>query len=92
MQVSLKPAKFNGHSTCRPTCIYLSRLARFFLTFEMLETEFVEKIATHILHSLKFPPPQIPAACEIMWNKFGIVRQPTDDNIIRRVRTACWIT
>jgi hypothetical protein len=30
--------------------------------------------------------------CEIMWGKNGRARQATDDNIIRRMRFACWIT
>jgi len=27
-----------------------------------------------------------------MWNRFGTARQATDDNIIRRMRIACWMT
>jgi hypothetical protein len=27
-----------------------------------------------------------------MWKKYDTTRQPTDDNIIRRMRFACWIT
>jgi hypothetical protein len=26
-----------------------------------------------------------------MWKKYGTARQATDDNIIRRMRFACWI-
>jgi hypothetical protein len=29
---------------------------------------------------------------EIIWKKYGRVMQATDDNIIRRMRSACWIT
>ena len=32
------------------------------------------------------------AVYEITWKKYGTVRQSTDGNIIRRMRTACWIT
>jgi hypothetical protein len=32
------------------------------------------------------------AVYEIMWEKYGTARQTTDDNIIRRMRFACWIT
>jgi hypothetical protein len=31
------------------------------------------------------------AVCEIMWKKYGRVRQATDDNIMWRMRFACWI-
>jgi hypothetical protein len=27
-----------------------------------------------------------------MWKKYGTARQATDDNIIRRMRFACWVT
>ena len=36
-------------------------------------------------------PPEIRAAYEIMW-KHSRARQATDDNIIRRMRFAFWIT
>ena len=32
-----------------------------------------------------------PALYEIMWKKYGRARQETDDNIIQRMRFACWI-
>jgi hypothetical protein len=54
IQVSLKPAKYNLHSTCRPIHIYLSRIARGFIKFEMSETKFVYKPETNLLYSLKF--------------------------------------
>jgi hypothetical protein len=44
---------------------------------------------THILCSITFPENR--AVYEIMW-KNGTARQATDDNIIRRMRFACWIT
>jgi hypothetical protein len=50
----------------------------------------VEKIKTHILCSINFFPKIVP-----LWNnveKEHRTRQATDDNIIRRMRCACWIT
>jgi hypothetical protein len=32
------------------------------------------------------------AVYEIMWNEYVRARQATGDNIIRRMRFACWIT
>ena len=32
------------------------------------------------------------AVYEIMWKKYCTARQSTDDNTIRRMRIACWIT
>jgi hypothetical protein len=46
-------------------------VAEFFLEREMFQTEFVEKIKTHILCSIITPPPfpfpENRAAYEIMW-------------------------
>jgi hypothetical protein len=33
-----------------------------------------------------------PAVYEIMWKKCGTAREATGDNIIERMRIACWIT
>jgi hypothetical protein len=30
--------------------------------------------------------------CDIMWEKINKTRQATDDNTLRRMRFACWIT
>jgi hypothetical protein len=52
--------------------------------------KFVEKLKTHILCSIAFSR----KSCRL-WNKvekYGTARQATDDNIIRRMRFACWIT
>jgi hypothetical protein len=35
-------------------------LAEFFLEWEMFQTKFVEKIKTHILHSITFSPKIVP--------------------------------
>jgi hypothetical protein len=56
----------------------------------MFQTKVIEKIKTHILCSIIFP--ENSAVYEIMWKKYGRARQATDDNIIRRMRFACWIT
>jgi hypothetical protein len=49
----------------------------------MLQTNLVEKIITHFMLNR--------AVYEIMYEN-GTTRQPTDDNKIRRMRFACWIT
>ena len=36
--------------------------------------------------------PGIRADFEIMWKKYGTVRQVTDDNIKQRMRFVCWMT
>jgi hypothetical protein len=50
----------------------------------------VEKIKTHILCSITY----FRKSCRLWDNveKYGTARQTTDDNIIRRMRFACWIT
>jgi hypothetical protein len=56
----------------------------------MFQTKVVEKIKTHILCSITL----FRKSC-LLWDnvkKYGTVRQATDDNIIRRMRFACWIT
>jgi hypothetical protein len=56
----------------------------------MFQTKVVEKIKTHILCSITF----FRKSCRLWDNveKRGTARQATDDNIIRRMRFACWIT
>jgi hypothetical protein len=65
-------------------------LAEFFLQWEMFQTKVVEKIKTHILCSITF----LRKSCRLWDNlwKFGKAGQVTDDNIVRRMRPACWIT
>jgi hypothetical protein len=50
-----------------------------------------EKIKTHSLYLIT-PTPENRAVYELMWEKYGRARQVTDNNIIRRMRFACWIT
>jgi hypothetical protein len=59
---------------------------------EVFETEFVEKINTHILRSIKFFISEKRAVFEIMRKKYVRARKTTDENITRRMRFACWIT
>jgi hypothetical protein len=53
--------------------------------------ESVEILKIHILCSINF---FFRKSCRLWDNveKYGRVGQATDDNIMRRVRTACWIT
>ena len=70
-------------------------LAEFLLEWEMFQTEVVEKIKTHILYSITpHPPPphEYLAVYERVWEKHGRTRQAADDNVIRRLRFACWMT
>jgi hypothetical protein len=56
----------------------------------MFQTKVVEKIKTHFLCSKTFFRKSYP-----WWDnveKYATARQATDDNIIRRMRFACWIT
>ena len=53
----------------------------------MLQTNFVEKIKTHISSTINFFPKTVS-----FMEKYGTARQATEDNIIRRVRIECWIT
>jgi len=68
-------------------------LAEFLLGWEMFQTEVVEKIKTHILYSENSTP--TPRKSCRLWNnveKYGRTRQTAYDNVIRRMRFACWIT
>jgi len=57
----------------------------------MFQAEFVENIKTHILFSTTFFSRK---SCRLWDNveKCCRPRQATGDNIIRRVRFACWVT
>jgi hypothetical protein len=73
------------------TYVYLWQyLAEFFLEWEVFLTKFVEKIKTHSLFSVTFSWNR----CRLWDNveKYGTARQATDDSILRRMHTACWIT
>ena len=65
-------------------------LAEFFFEWEMLQKKFVQKIKTHIMFKSVFP-----RKSRRLWDnvkKYGRARQATDDNIIRYMFIACWIT
>jgi hypothetical protein len=56
----------------------------------MFQTKVVEKIKAHILCSITFSRKSWR-----LWDnveKYGTARQVTDNNIIRRMRFACWVT
>ena len=68
---------------------FWSYLAQFFLEWEMFQTKVVQNLETHILWSITF----FRNSC-LLWDnmeKYCPTRQVTDDNIIRRMRIACWI-
>ena len=58
---------------------------------EVLQTEIVDKIKTHIL-CLKPPPPRKSYRLWDNVEKYGTVGEAIDDNITRRMRFVCWIT
>jgi hypothetical protein len=73
------------------TCVHLCQfLAEFVLKWEMFKTRVIEKIKTFIVSSITFSR----KSCRLWDNveKYGTARQATDDNIIRRMRFACWIS
>jgi hypothetical protein len=57
----------------------------------MFETNFVKKIKTHNVCSITFFFSKIVPLCDNV-EKYDGVTQATDDNTIRRMRFACWIT
>jgi hypothetical protein len=54
-----------------------SYLVQFLLQWEMLQTQTVEEIKTHILSSIHFFS-ENRAVCEIMWEKCGRAGQATN--------------
>ena len=65
-------------------------LADFFLEWEMFQTKVVEKKHTLCSMTSFF----FRKSCRL-WDtveKYGTTRRSTHDNIIRRMRSACWIT
>ena len=78
---------------CAPVFCLLhiwSYLAEFFVECEMFQTKVVEKIKTHILCSTTFPEKSYR-----LWDnveKRGRAGHTRDDNMLRRMRFACWIT
>jgi hypothetical protein len=66
-------------------------LAQFFLEWEMFQTKVAEKNKTLFYVQYLFFFSENRAVYEIMWKEYGTAGQSTDDNIIRRIRIACWI-
>jgi hypothetical protein len=56
----------------------------------MFQTQTVEKIKTYFIFNKDFFFRK-SFRYEIMWKKYCTAGQATDDNIIRRMRIACWI-
>ena len=70
---------------------FLTYLAQVLLEREMFRAKFVDQIKTPILWWIT-PPPR--KSCRL-WHKvekYSIARDATNDNIIRRMRFACWMT
>jgi len=59
------------------------------LRMRNVSDKFVEKIKTHVFHSVT-PPPENRAVYEIMWKK--IVARGRAQMAIWRMRIACWMT
>jgi hypothetical protein len=57
----------------------------------MFQAKVVENSETHVMCSVNIFPENC-AACEIIWENMGTDGQATDDNMIRRMRIACWVT
>jgi hypothetical protein len=71
------------------TCAHLWQyFAEFFVEQEMFQNHAVEKIKTHVVCLVTVS--ENCAVCENVVN-YGRARQATDDNIIQRMRLACWI-
>ena len=67
---------------------FLSHLIQFSLVWKMFQIKVAEKIKTHILCFKTFSR----KSCRL-WHsveKYGVAGEATDDNIIRRMRFACW--
>jgi hypothetical protein len=65
-------------------------ITRFF-EWEMFQTEAIEKIKADIWHSIALFYRKL-YFYEIIWKKYGRTGQVTDDNTIRRMPCAYWIT
>ena len=89
IQVSLKSDKNNGLLYMK-TCVNLwYYIAEFFFGREMFQNKFVEKIKSHFMFNNFLS--KSSTVFYMMWKKHSRARKATDDNIIRRMRVACWI-
>jgi hypothetical protein len=68
------------------TCVHLWYIAQFFLEWEMVQVQVVEKIKTFCVHKIFFPR----KSCRLWDNmeKYWGTRQATDDSVIRRRKDA----
>jgi hypothetical protein len=88
IKVTLKSFKDNGYFTRRP--VYIYGISFIFLGMRNVWDKVLEKMRTHILHSIII----FRKSC-CLWDyveKYGTTRQATDDNIIWRLHSSCWIT
>ena len=67
-------------------------LTEFFLEWEMFHTKIVQKLKTLILCSMTFYENSTAFFFLDNVGKYYRAEHATDDNIIRRIRWACWIT
>ena len=63
---------------------------RIFLGMRMFQARVVEKIKTHIWFPVNFSLNL--AIYDTVWEKCGGAGQATGDNIVWRIRIACWVT
>ena len=77
--VLLKSDTNNGYFTWRPVYIFDQLLAQFFLEWEIIQTNIVDKIKTHVLCSVTFWK-----SCHLWDNveKYCIADKDTDDNMV----------
>ena len=89
IRVSLKSDKNTGYFTWKPMSIYDNISSKFFLECEIFQKQLYRKSK----HTLYIQYSFIQKSC-LLWDiveKHGRARQATDDDILRRMRTACFI-
>jgi hypothetical protein len=86
---ALERAATGTGTLCEYLCKFMITSLHFFLKWEIFQTKVVEKMKTHILHWLFFPPEN--RACHEMWENMVQLDWP-HDHIARRMRFAYWIT
>jgi hypothetical protein len=85
IQIWLKCDANNGYFTWNPVQIFYKDIVELFLEWEMFQTKVVEIIGT-VFNVFKIVPFMRYVG------KYARARPVTDDNIIRHMRSACWIT
>jgi hypothetical protein len=84
IKVSLKSDKNNGYFTWRR--VYIYNTLQLFSEWEMFQAKAVERVKTLFFFFRKVVP------CMKSWGKIWYSRTGHYDNIVRRMRYACWIT